>query len=114
MIVAPAGIAISRSACRSLSRPNSWETKLQMRRRIFLASTLLSVSLPKLVVTQIPTRVFRLGWVVTNSAAYSAPFLDAFRGGLADLGLVEGQNLYQIPMKRTHAADRGEFPNALE
>jgi putative ABC transport system substrate-binding protein len=63
-----------------------------MRRRTFLASTLLSVSLPKSVVAQAPARAFRLGWIVATSAASSAPLFDALRG-LADLGYVEGRNL---------------------
>src|SRR3954466_11404667 len=64
-----------------------------MRRRTFLASTLLSVSLPKSVVAQAPARAFRLGWIVATSAASSAPLFDALRAGLVDLGYVEGQNL---------------------
>src|SRR4051812_42194874 len=64
-----------------------------MRRRTFLASAFLSVSCPKLVFAQPSARVFRLGWIVTLSAASSAPLLDALRAGLADLDYVEGRNL---------------------
>src|SRR4051794_5589609 len=64
-----------------------------MRRRTFLAATLLSVSLPNSVFAQAPARVFRLGWIVTPTAASSAPLFDALRAGLADLGYAEGRNL---------------------
>jgi len=57
-----------------------------------LASALLSVSLPKSVFAQAATRVLRLGWIVTPSAS-SAPFIEALRAGLVDLGYVEGRNL---------------------
>jgi len=37
-------------------------------------------------------RMLRIGWL-SNAAATSSPFLEAFRGGMRDLGYVEGRNL---------------------
>jgi putative ABC transport system substrate-binding protein len=37
-------------------------------------------------------RILRVGWL-SNSVAANSPFLDAFRGGMRDLGYVEGRNL---------------------
>lgn len=37
-------------------------------------------------------RVFRIGWL-SNDRAENSPFFDAFRGGMRDLGYVEGRNL---------------------
>ena len=64
-----------------------------MRRRTFVASSLIFASLPEIAAAQSPARVFRVGWIVATSAAASAPFLDALRKGLADLGYIEGRNL---------------------
>jgi putative ABC transport system substrate-binding protein len=64
-----------------------------MRRRTFLASSLVLIGLPEIGVAQAPARVVRLGWVVATSSASSAPFLHALRAGLTDLGYVEGRNL---------------------
>lgn len=50
-----------------------------MRRRKFIVSSLALVSLPEVAAAQSPTRPFRIGWIVANSAVASAPFLDAFR-----------------------------------
>jgi putative ABC transport system substrate-binding protein len=37
-------------------------------------------------------RVLRIGWL-SNSVAANSPFFDAFRGGMRDLGYVEGRDL---------------------
>ena len=63
-----------------------------MRRRTFLASTLLSLTAPEALVAQVPARGFRLGWVVASSSTSTAPFLEALRAGLADLGYHDGRN----------------------
>jgi putative ABC transport system substrate-binding protein len=68
-------------------------TVAQMKRRAFLGSSLMIVSLPQIASAQSSTRVFRIGWVVGTSATASAPLLNAFRKGLADLGYIEGRNL---------------------
>jgi putative ABC transport system substrate-binding protein len=64
-----------------------------MMRRAFVGSSLIFVSLPEIVAAQLPTRVFRVGWIVGTSETASAPLLDALRKGLADLGYIEGRNL---------------------
>ena len=64
-----------------------------MKRRTFVASSLIFASLPEIAAAQSPARVFRVGWIVATSAAASAPFLDGLRKGLADLGYIEGRNL---------------------
>jgi putative ABC transport system substrate-binding protein len=64
-----------------------------VRRRTFLASTLLPVCLSKSLKAQASEKISRLGWIVGTSAASSAPFTDALRAGLADLNYVEGRNL---------------------
>src|ERR1700682_2213315 len=65
----------------------------QMKRRTFVASSLILASLHEIAAAQSPARVFRVGWIVATSAAASAPFLDVLRKGLADLGYIEGRNL---------------------
>jgi putative ABC transport system substrate-binding protein len=64
-----------------------------MKRRAFLGSSLIFANLPEIAAAQLPTRVFRIGWIVGTSATASAPLLDALRKGLADLGYIEGRNL---------------------
>jgi len=64
-----------------------------MKRRTVLASSLIFANLPDLAAAQLPTKVFRIAWIVGTSATASAPLLDALRKGLADLGYVEGRNL---------------------
>jgi putative tryptophan/tyrosine transport system substrate-binding protein len=64
-----------------------------MKRRTFLASTLATTCLPRAIAAQGGTKVYRIGWLTAQRAASLAPYLDAFRGGLADLGYVEGRNL---------------------
>jgi putative tryptophan/tyrosine transport system substrate-binding protein len=39
------------------------------------------------------TKVFRIGWLTAQRASSLVPFLDAFRGGLAEVGYDEQQNL---------------------
>src|SRR3954451_17123088 len=64
-----------------------------MKRRKFLASTLALAGLPRVALAQSPSKVFRVGWLIGGSADGAALFLDELRGGLADHGYVEGQNL---------------------
>src|SRR5438270_7936540 len=64
-----------------------------MKRRRFLASTLALASLPRITAAQSRSKVFRVGWLIGGSADGAALFLDELRGGLADHGYVEGQNL---------------------
>jgi len=59
------------------------------RKLIFLLST--GVLLPHWAAAQQP-RVLRIGWL-SNDRAENSSFFDAFRGGMRDLGYVEGRNL---------------------
>jgi putative ABC transport system substrate-binding protein len=64
-----------------------------MKRRMFLLSAFAAAYLPRDGTAQSPAKVHRIGWVTAQRAASLAPYLDAFRSGLADLGYVEGGNL---------------------
>ena len=64
-----------------------------MRRRDILRTGAGAVAgLPSLAAAQSKAKSLRIGWVVASSEASTAPFLSAFRSGLADLGYVEGRN----------------------
>jgi putative ABC transport system substrate-binding protein len=64
-----------------------------VKRRTFLATILATVCFPRVIAAQSGTKVYRIGWLTAQQAASLAPYLDAFRSGLADLGYVEGRNL---------------------
>jgi putative tryptophan/tyrosine transport system substrate-binding protein len=64
-----------------------------MNRRTFLATILATACLPRVFAAEGVTKVYRIGWLTAQQAPSLAPYLDAFRGGLADLGYVEGSNL---------------------
>ena len=49
---------------------------------------------------QQPTKIPRIGFLITSSAAVIAPRMDAFQQGLRELGYVEGKN---IVIERRHA-----------
>ena len=63
------------------------------RRRVLLASILAAACLPPGVAAQSSAKLYRIGWVTAQRAPSLAPYLDAFRTGLADLGYVEGRDL---------------------
>jgi putative ABC transport system substrate-binding protein len=63
-----------------------------MRRRKFLGSTIALAALPRLAAAQGAGKPARIGWITAQQEAAVAPFLAALRGGLADLGYVEGRN----------------------
>ncbi len=46
---------------------------------------------------QQPPRVARIGWMSLATPTAPAPFLEAFRQGMRDLGYVEGQNFVLEP-----------------
>jgi putative ABC transport system substrate-binding protein len=52
---------------------------------------------------QQPTKIPRIGFLITSSPAVIAPRMDAFRQGLRELGYVEGKN---IVIERRHAEGR--------
>jgi len=65
-----------------------------MKRRAFLATTLATAYFSAAdLAAQSGAKVYRIGWLTAQRAASLAPYLDAFRGGLADLGYVEGRDL---------------------
>ena len=64
-----------------------------MKRRVFLASTLAVAVLPRAIAAQGAAKVARIGWLTAQRASSLAPYVDAFRAGLADFGHVEGRNL---------------------
>jgi putative ABC transport system substrate-binding protein len=64
-----------------------------MRRREFIVSSLVLASWRGTAAAQSSRRAARIGWIVATSASASAPFLDALRTWLADLGYAEGRNL---------------------
>jgi putative ABC transport system substrate-binding protein len=63
-----------------------------MRRRTFMASALGLAVLPKIAAAQRPAKVFRIGWITATSKGATAPFVDAFQNGLAELGYAVGRN----------------------
>jgi putative tryptophan/tyrosine transport system substrate-binding protein len=65
----------------------------RMNRRAFLASTVAVAAATRYAGAQTGTKVFRIGWLTAQRASSLAPFLDAFRGGLAELGYHEQENL---------------------
>jgi ABC-type uncharacterized transport system substrate-binding protein len=64
-----------------------------MKRRMFLASVAALGCLPMGVAARGEAKIYRVGWVTAQQAASLAPYLDAFRAGLAALDYVEGRNL---------------------
>ena len=64
-----------------------------MKRREFITLVGGAVAWPLAARTQQPVKIARIGWLTAQQASSLAPYVDAFRGSLADLGLVEGRNL---------------------
>src|SRR5262245_42739637 len=64
-----------------------------MKRRVFLASLLATVALPRTIAAQGAVNVPRIGWLTAQQAASLTPYVEAMRNALADLGYVEGRNL---------------------
>src|SRR5690349_1806231 len=64
-----------------------------MKRRAFLASSLAVASAPFFVAAQGVRRPAHIGWVTAQYAQSVAPFIEAFRAGLAELGLIEGRDV---------------------
>ena len=63
-----------------------------------LCAGLFALSLP--APAQQPTKVPRIGFLITSSPSAIAPRMDAFQQGLRELGYVEGKN---IVIERRHA-----------
>ena len=64
-----------------------------MRRRTICQSLATLPAALSLCAAGQPVRVQRVAWVSTDRKAAPSPNLDAFRGGLRDLGYREGSNL---------------------
>jgi len=64
-----------------------------MDRRAFLASIVAMAAATRYTRAQTGTKISRIGWLTAQRASSLAPFLDAFRGGLAELGYHEQGNL---------------------
>ncbi len=64
-----------------------------MRRRDLLLAAAAGSALPRWVGAHPPARSARVGWLTAQRPASLVPFVQAFRGALADHGFVEGRNL---------------------
>ena len=64
-----------------------------MKRRALLGSALALVAVPLRLAAQGTQKIARIGWVTAQQASSLAPYVEAFRSGLADFGYVEGRNL---------------------
>lgn len=64
-----------------------------MKRRTILASSLASSLLSRAAAAQTPERRARIGWLSAQRADSLAPYLEAFRRGLAERGYELGRNL---------------------
>jgi len=64
-----------------------------MNRRAFLVSSAVSAITAGLGRAYAAAKVVRIGWLTAQRAASLTPFLEAFRGGLAELGYRENDNL---------------------
>ena len=63
-----------------------------MRRRSFCVAPIVGLALAPVTGAQIPSAV-RVSWVSIERANSPSPFLEAFRGGMRELGYIEGRNL---------------------
>ncbi len=64
-----------------------------MKRRTFLALTLVMASLPPRAAAQGAAKVSRIGWLTAQREASLTPFLAALREAFVALGYAEGRNL---------------------
>ncbi len=70
---------------------------------VWLLATVLPITVPSAHAQQ-PTKIPRIGFLITSSPSAIVPRMDAFRQGLRELGYVEGKN---IVIERRHA--EGKF-----
>jgi len=64
-----------------------------MDRRTFLATATAVTCIPRAIIAQINDKPSRVGWVTAQTSASLAPYIEAFRTGLAERGYNEGRNL---------------------
>ncbi len=67
--------------------------RFNINRRAFLVSSAVSAIAAGLGRAYAVAKVVRIGWLTAQRAASLTPFLEAFRGGLAELGYRENDNL---------------------
>jgi len=72
---------------------NVFQEKMDVRRRQFFALVSGAAACVATARAQQTEKIARIGWVTAQQAASLAPYVDAFRAGLAELGLIEGRNL---------------------
>src|SRR5260370_20236614 len=63
------------------------------RRTVLFVFSFGVLSGPRGAEAQPTGKVYRIGYLAPGSATVSQPFVEAFREGLRELGLVEGQNI---------------------
>src|SRR4029453_6294710 len=73
-----------------------------------VCAMLLALTIP--AKAQQPTKIPRIGFLITSSPSVIAPRMDAFQQGLRELGYVEGKN---IVIERRHAEGKLERLPAL-
>jgi len=64
-----------------------------MDRRVFLSSAIAIAATTRRAGSQNAAKASTIGWLTAQQAPSLAPFLDAFRSGLAELGYLEHRNL---------------------
>jgi putative ABC transport system substrate-binding protein len=67
--------------------------KLMSKKIVGLALCAMLIALYKFADAQQPQKVPRIGLLISASSAETAPFIEAFRQGLRDLGYIEGKNI---------------------
>src|SRR4030095_15757690 len=84
-----------------LSGSGNPKSQIQNRKLVGIAALVVTLAMCGAVVNaQQPTKIPRIGFLITSSASVIAPRMDAFLGGLRELGYVEGKN---IVIERRHA-----------
>jgi putative ABC transport system substrate-binding protein len=66
---------------------------MDMKRRRFFALVGGASAWASVARAQQTEKIGRIGWLTAQQAASLTPYVDAFRSGLAELGLIEGRNL---------------------
>jgi len=66
---------------------------IDVRRRQFIGLVGGVAAWPAVARAQQTEKMARIGWLTAQQATSLTPYVDAFRAGLAELGLIEGRNL---------------------
>ena len=67
------------------------KSKVRNLKWMALGAMLLALSFP--ANAQQPKKVPRIGYLIAGTPSAQAPYIEAFRQGLRDLGYIEGQNI---------------------